>query len=372
MPVTKPAHESQDTSKRVRKTDGSGTIYRRKDPETGEETGPYWVKIHVDGRPVYESTGTTSYTDAIKHRDRMIARKSRGEISGGPPDRVTIGELLDDLLNNSTVKPETLYIWRKVIDANVRPFFGKIKATRLTTDKMEDYRRLRRKGKRSETTVNRELSLVRMAFNAARKRTPPKVLNLPYFPMKPETNIRQGYLEDAQYVKLRDELPAELRPLFIVAHATGVRKGELLKVRWEQVDWQAEEIVLRRGETKNKVARVLPFLTDDMATYLKAAKEHRDANYPQSPWVFNRNGEQIKDFKRAWALACARAGVPDLHFHDLRRTSVRNMRRAGIPQVIRMRISGHKTDSMERRYSIVDMEDFAAAKAAMRGRKADS
>jgi integrase len=86
----------------------------------------------------------------------------------------------------------------------------------------------------------------------------------------------------------------ELHPLFIVAHATGVRKGELLKVRWEQIDWQAEEIVLRKGETKNKAARVLPFLTDDMATYLKAAKEHRDANYPQSPWVFNRNGSRSR------------------------------------------------------------------------------
>jgi integrase len=60
--------------------------------------------------------------------------------------------------------------------------------------------------------------------------------------------------------------------------------------------------------------------------------------------------------------------VPGLKFHDLRRTAIRNMRRAGVPQVIRMKISGHKTDSMERRYNIVDTEDSSIAKEFMERR----
>jgi integrase len=90
--------------------------------------------------------------------------------------------------------------------------------------------------------------------------------------------------------------------------------------------------------------------------------------WPDSPWVFNRHGRQIKDFRISWEDACKKAGVPNLNFHDLRRTAVRNMRRAGVPQVIRMKISGHKTDSMERRYNIVDSEDLSIAKEFMERR----
>ena len=81
--------------------------------------------------------------------------------------------------------------------------------------------------------------------------------------------------------------------------------------------------------------------------------------------VFHNEGERIKDFRTAWKSACTAAGIPDLKFHDLRRTAVRNMRRAGVPQVVRLRISGHRTDSMERRYNIVDVDDIRAARELM-------
>ena len=80
-------------------------------------------------------------------------------------------------------------------------------------------------------------------------------------------------------------------------------------------------------------------------------------------------GKKIIDFRSSWKNACKAVGLPGLKFHDLRRTAVRNMRRAGVPQVIRMKISGHKTDSMERRYNIVDDDDLRNARELMQNRR---
>jgi len=185
--------------------------------------------------------------------------------------------------------------------------------------------------------------------------------------MTPEDNVRTGFLADEQYAALLNELPSELKSLFVTAADTGIRKGELLAIRWDQVDFDHGLITLER--TKNGHARAVPILAGDMEDLLRAAKAYRDENWPRCERVFSRDGKPICDFRAAWADACKRAGVPDLHFHDLRRTAVRNMRRAGVPQVVRMKISGHKTDSMERRYNIVDTEDLSIAKELMEARK---
>ncbi|HTU44903.1 MAG TPA: site-specific integrase [Bryobacteraceae bacterium] len=340
-------------------TKNSGTIYRRGDI--------WWVKIRVNGRPVYESSKSPKKTDAVKLRDKLLAQRHRGELSGGAPDRVLIGELLDDVLK-SDIKESTRYVWNKVVTRNIRPFFGNLKAQRLSTDKMDEYRALRTAQGRSHATVNRELSILRTAFHNARKRTPPKVVTVPYFPMVQETTIRKGFLSDEQYAALLSELPAELKALFVTGYLTGIRKGELLVIEWPQVDFESGSITLEKGETKNDDARTVPILEGDMRELLLTAKAERDAHWPQSPWVFHRNGEPIKDFRAAWDKACGRAGIAGFKFHDLRRTAVRNMRRSGVPQVIRMKISGHKTDSMERRYNIVDGEDLTIAKALMEQR----
>jgi integrase len=343
-----------------RRSDGSGTLYQR--------GNIWWVKIRVDGRPVYESSKSEKKSDAIKLRDQMLAKKSRGELSATGADKALIGELLDDMLK-SDIKPSTRYIMGKVIEKNIRPFFGKLKAQRLTTDLMDKYRAKRKAEKCADATVNRELSILRTSFHNARKRTPPKVLVVPYFPMVAETTIRKGFLTDEQHDKLLSELPEELKALYLTGYITGLRRGEITGIKWDQVDFEAALITLGKGETKNDEARSVPILEGEMRDLLTAAKKERDEKWPNSPWVFSRAGAPILDFRWSWDEACERAGVPDLKFHDLRRTAVRNMRRAGIPQVIRMKISGHKTDSMERRYNIVDAEDLELAKELLQNRR---
>lgn len=157
------------------------------------------------GSCICESSKSTDKKDAIKLRDKMLGKRAREELSVGEPEKILINELLDDVLK-SDIEESTRYVWTKVVEKNVRPFFGKLRAARLATDKMDEYRTKRKGagGRRdkdgilhplSVTTVNRELSILRTAHHNGRKRTPPKVNIVPYFLMMKETNIRQLFLQ---------------------------------------------------------------------------------------------------------------------------------------------------------------------------------
>src|SRR5215831_3163645 len=293
------------------KTNGAGSIYQR--------GNIWWVQVYVDGKPIIQSSKSTKKADAINLRNRLLAKKSRGDLSAGSANTILIDELLDDVLK-SDIEETTRKVWKWVVEASIRPFFGRMKAARLSTDYMDDYRQQRLADGRSDATVNRELSILRTAFHNGRKRTPPKVLTVPYFPMVQETTIRKGFLTDQQYAALRDALPQELKALFVVAYITGIRKGELLAIVWSQVDFESRIITLERDETKGDEARTVPIIAGDMYDLLVAAR----AAAPDAKYVFNRAGEPIKDFRWSWDKACEAAGVPELHFHDLRRTGVRN------------------------------------------------
>ena len=150
-------------------------------------------------------------------------------------------------------------------------------------------------------------------------------------------------------------MPEYLQPVFVVGYHVGNRLGELLRLKWPQVDLEHSQIVLSPGNTKNKKGRTLP-IYGDMRECLLMAKEIRDARFPNCPWVFHHDGSPIVDFRKAWKSACQRAGAPGLLFHDLRRSAVRNMRLAGIAENVAMEISGHRSRSVFDRYNIVSSQ----------------
>ena len=117
---------------------------------------------------------------------------------------------------------------------------------------------------------------------------------------------------------------------------------------------------LYRGTTKNKDGRLihLPQVLSDIVEH--QWQEHLEHS-PECPFVFHRNGARIKYFRRRWVRACQEAGIVGKIPHDFRRTAVRNLVRAGVPERVAMTITGHKTRAVFDRYNIVSAGDLEEA-----------
>jgi len=321
---------------------------------------------------IRQSSKSEDYEVAKRLRDKLIGQRARGEL-GGHNAKLTVGGLLDHLIRNLAVRvrPSTRQNQELVINAHLGRYFGKMKGEKISTEHLLAYCKHRTGEGAKDSTVNRELALLRMCLRTAAQATPPLIPStcIPRFPMTNEDGFaRQGFLEDAAFEKVVAELPSYLVPLTVVAYQTGIRKGELLRLEWEQVDFGGKITRLYRGETKTGDPRTVPMI-GSMETVLLQAKGNRDEFFPNSPWVFHRLGQPLRDFRGAWESACMRAGQEGLQFHDLRRSGARNLSRAGVPERVIMAITGHKTRAMFDRYNIVseaDLTDAAVRMAAFR------
>ena len=128
-------------------------------------------------------------------------------------------------------------------------------------------------------------------------------------------------------------------------------------LEWRDVDLAGKVIRLRPEISKNKDGRLLP-LQGELLEIIERAKQARQLS---CPYVFHDNGQAIGDFRKVWKRACKQAGLGTIIVHDLRRSAVRNMVRAGIPEQVAMSLSGHKTRSVFDRYNIVSEADLARA-----------
>ena len=201
-------------------------------------------------------------------------------------------------------------------------------------------------------------------------------------------NERKGFFTESEIRSVIAGLPEYLKDFVLFAYITGMRKGEVQSLRWTDV--HADAITLRRENSKNGEARTLP-LEGELAELIerrqRARRIEKKGIVTISDYVFH-DGRPVGEFRKAWATACVTAGVgqfvcpkcelavdakykcgkcgqkwerEELRYrgriiHDLRRCAARNLLAAGVPQAVAMKITGHKTDSMFRRYAIVTVE----------------
>jgi integrase len=158
-------------------------------------------------------------------------------------------------------------------------------------------------------------------------------------------------------LSLREAIPAYLKDPLTFLYHSGWRVSEMRALEWRDVDLTEKVVRLRPEISKNKDGRLLP-LEGELIILFARAKDQRQLN---CPYVFHADGQKIGDFKKAWKTACNKAGLKGTLVHDLRRTAVRNMVRAGVRERVAMTLTGHKTRSIFDRYNIVSEADLHQA-----------
>ncbi len=342
-----------------------GMIYRQ------AKSRYWWIKYYKNGRPFRESTRTDKETEA-----RRILREREGDVASGRPihpraDRVRFEELADDLLTDYRINGKRSLDRAEWALKHLQAHFGGWRALAITTPAVRSYIEKRQQEGAKNGTINRELDVLKRMFSLAM--VSEKILRRPHIPMLDEDNVRTGFFSEVDFLALHDALPEYLRPVVTFAYTYGWRKGEILSLTWDRVDLVGGTVRLDPGSTKNREGRTV-VLTEELRSLLLRQWEGARAIVGKQklgpsprevvqaiPWVFHRNGQPIRDFRRAWTTACKSAGLGGRIPHDFRRTAIRNMVRAGIPERVAMMISGHKTRSVFDRYDIVSEGDLREA-----------
>jgi integrase len=222
-----------------------------------------------------------------------------------------------------------------------------------------------------KATTNKRLSILRAIFNRLAKDGKIRKADVPHVPIWAGVdNKRRGFMEKEDLPRLLGKLPRNLHPLVIFIYETGMRSGAAAAITWGMVDKKLTEIHIPGHLLKNEEDLVLPLVDktgkllrcfEGTIAYLKRVVKGDD----HEPLFESTN------FRAEWRTACDALGLGmfnkktrtyrGLKPHDFRRSACRNMVKARIPQVVAMAVSGHKTDSIFKRYAILDKSSMQDA-----------
>ncbi|HEX3740031.1 MAG TPA: tyrosine-type recombinase/integrase [Terriglobales bacterium] len=183
------------------------------------------------------------------------------------------------------------------------------------------------------------------------------VPDVPTFPARLPEFAREGFIEDVEFAKLLGAIEEKgLRTMVLCAYRLGFRKAELQNLLVVQVKADGR-VSLFKGATKNSRGRDVKMPAD-----VRAAVEECCAGKQPDDYVFTwANGDRILDFRASWKKATTKIKRPELLFHDLRRSTVRRMRKLGVPTAVGMKITGHLTRKVFDDYDATNDADLADA-----------
>lgn len=343
----------------------------------------WWIQYYSRGKQVRES----SHSDRESEAKKLLKRRlSEVELRVHRPlRRITYEEIRDAFVADYVTKRRKSLRFREgkplPLDKVQRldKFFAGYHVEDIDSDALATFvTKLQATGKK-DSTINRSLSALRRMFRLARKQG--KLKDVPPFEMLSEPAPRRGFFEREQYDALSRYLPVYLRLPLALGYFTAMRLGEILNLKWDQVDFLDDAIVLLPGETKNDEGRTIP-LTPELRVLLEEQHAKRRPECEYVCFRMDRTGHSVKlkGFRKSWYSACVKAGLGRMErvsesekgkpkkvtycgaiFHDLRRSGVRNFVRAGVSEKVARDISGHKTRAVFDRYNITSERDLKEA-----------
>jgi integrase len=234
----------------------------------------------------------------------------------------------------------------------LRHGIAQIETRNITLASIGDYRDQRLR-KVTGSTVRRELGLIQHAFNIARREWGIPVPDLRDLSKPPANRARERRLTEDDLIKLEEGFSQcrnpFVKPTFLFALATGMRRGEILSLRWSHIDQKVNTAFL--PITKNGNSRTVPLSPMALSAMPKrtnATKEH------EFVFPISSNALQL-----SWKRIRLLAGVKDLRFHDLRHEAISRFFEMGLSMPEVSLISGHKDPRMLFRYTHLRATDVA-------------
>lgn len=350
--------------RKERRPHGTGSVFLR------PGSSVYYAQFTDHGRRYCVSTGETSIQKARYVLKDKIAAVRSGSYLGPTAEKITVEELIQDALTDQIVNGKKDTVNPKLRWENhLKGTFGQLRACEVKRALLDRFVKSRLEQQASNATIVKELALLKRALNLGVEHEKIYSTMVPVFPHLEEKNVREGFPSDEEYTKLKEACRKEgiwLRTMLELAATFGWRKGSLLRMRVSNVDLLAGTVREEGSTTKSGEGNEVK-MTPDLRTLLQACivgKEPDDYLFTRVPIRKDRirtieecAEHRVVDFRSAWERATKAAGKPELRFHDLCRFAARRLDRAGVGQKTAMAVMGRKTDSIYRRYNVVDHRD---------------
>lgn len=360
------------TGKPKRARYGSGMLWQR-----GDIWHIKWreIKRHPDGRTEYIQHSETTGSNDRDFAQGILNKKLQAMGGRRPmlvdPRKVTYADLRENFLTACVEKGirSLKYDHDGKPTLNTLPrlddFFGGYHASEIGLGDLRRFREAGRKGGLTDARLNRYMATLRAMMRQALK---DEIITReempPYFPVTAEPNVARGavYIQPEWYQPLCKKLQEPLRSAFMLCYGTSIRVHEMLRLKWRDIDLEKRIVALPAESSKTANSRLIPLPSE---LKMKPGKPD-EIVFP------------LGNFRWQWYKACVALKIGRWEdtesgrkkyvgplLRHCRHTAIRNMSDAGMERTRIMAISGHKTDSMFRRYNIGLEKDVESARKAM-------